>query len=222
MARLVAHKFRRRAHRRGDPGDARRGAQAVPAVRGAFEQEPGSVLACPQDKAPLRTEVTVIGGVSRIRRVSKAGIVYPVNDLYTDLVPSSRGSKAIGLEELGEELLEAFETRAQTLLFRSPLTSFLYERGWREGFKNAGFPGIEAEFAEVSEFFAPARGGIVVDMSCGSGLMTRRLVKSGAYARVFALDYSESMLRETARRAREEGLLGGAGQAEATRLELCR
>ena len=88
-----------------------------------------------------------------------------MNDLYTDLVPSSRGSKAIGLEELGEELLEAFETRAQTQLFRSPLTSFLYERGWREGFKNAGFPGIEAEFAEVSEFFAPARGGIVVDMS---------------------------------------------------------
>ena len=44
--------------------------------------------------------------------------------------------------------------------------------------------------------------------------MTRRLVKSGAYARVFALDYSESMLRETARRAREENVLES--------LELCR
>jgi SAM-dependent methyltransferase len=76
--------------------------------------------------------------------------------------------------------------------------------GWRQNFKNAGFPGIDAEFAEVSEFFAPANGGTVVDMSCGSGLMTRRLVTSGAYERVLALDYSESMLRETARRIAEE------------------
>lgn len=41
-------------------------------------------------------------------------------------------------------------------------------------------------------------------MSCGSGLMTRRLVRSAAYRRVLALDYSEAMLTETARRVREE------------------
>ena len=57
----------------------------------------------------------------------------------------------------------------------------------------------------IAAFFKPvASGGTVVDMSCGSGLMTRRLVNSGAYARVIALDYSESMLTETARRIEEE------------------
>lgn len=86
--------------------------------------------------------------------------------------------------------------------------------------------------------------GTVVDLSCGSGLMTRRLVrpmihasipnlhasvhpsicadaspapspapffpslqvKSGRFSRVIAADYSESMLRETARRFRVEGM----------------
>ena len=117
--------------------------------------------------------------------------------------------------QLGGELQDAWASRVQSQLFRSPFTAFLYERGWRDNFKRAGFPGIEAEFKEVSEFFAPAAGGVVVDMSCGSGLMTRRLVKSGAYARVLALDYSEAMLRETARRVREEEVATDA-------LTLCR
>ena len=45
--------------------------------------------------------------------------------------------------------------------------------------------------------------------------MTRRLVKSGEYGRVFALDYSEAMLRETARRVAEEKVSTDA-------LTLCR
>ena len=47
-------------------------------------------------------------------------------------------STAAGLED-------AWSTRVQTGLFRSPLTSFLYERGWRDNFKRAGFPGIDKE-----------------------------------------------------------------------------
>lgn len=98
-------------------------------------------------------------------------------------------------------------TRVQTGTFRSPFTAFLYERGWRQQFKRAGFPGIDKEYEEVREWFAPsATNGVVVDMSCGSGLMTRRLLKSGDYRRVLALDYSEAMLRETARRIREESV----------------
>ena len=71
---------------------------------------------------------------------------------------------------------------------------------WRQGFERAGFPGIDVEFAEVKRFFAfaeaeagaeagadtgagaGAEGGVVVDMSCGSGLMTRRLATC-AYGR---------------------------------------
>jgi ubiquinone/menaquinone biosynthesis C-methylase UbiE len=125
--------------------------------------------------------------------------------VYADLTPTSGRSAPLSLSELIDEIQDAWGSRVQTGLFRSPFTSFLYERGWRQNFQNAGFPGIEKEFVEVSDFFAPvATGGVVVDMSCGSGLMTRRLLNSGNYRRVVALDYSESMLTETARRIREE------------------
>jgi replicative DNA helicase len=50
------------------------------------------------------------------------------------------------------------------------------ERGWRQNFRNAGFPGIDKEFEELNEFTKGVQGGVIVDMSCGSGLMTRRLV----------------------------------------------
>jgi ubiquinone/menaquinone biosynthesis C-methylase UbiE len=64
------------------------------------------------------------------------------------------------------------------------------------------------EFKEVVSFFAPrqAPGSVVLDLSCGSGLMTRRLVKSGLYSRVLAADLSPSMLGETALRFDREGL----------------
>ena len=96
--------------------------------------------------------------------------------VYADLLPSS-GKLESGLtpEELLQEVKDAWASRTKTQLFRSPLVSYLYERGWRQGFKNAGFPGIDVEFEEVKSFFAEAEGGVVVDMSCGSGLMTRRL-----------------------------------------------
>ncbi len=43
-----------------------------------------------------------------------------------------------------------------TELFRSPLISFAYERGWRQGFALAGFPGVDKEY-EMGEWQA-ARG----------------------------------------------------------------
>ena len=176
-------------------------------LKAAFNQPADAVLACPSTKAPLVTERSVIGTVERTFKLSTdEGVRYPTNAVYADLLPSAgrTESSAISTEELVQELRDAWGSRTKTQLFRSPLISFLYERGWREGFKNAGFPGIDAEFAEVDEFFGPAAGGVVVDMSCGSGLMTRRLASSGKYGRVLALDYSESMLGETRRRLREE------------------
>ena len=63
-------------------------------------------------------------------------------------------------------------------LFTSPSVSFAYERGWRQGFAAAGFPGADAEFELANEYFEPAierrrRGGgegsVLVDMSCATG-----------------------------------------------------
>uniref|UniRef100_A0A5B7AIB8 Methyltransferase type 11 domain-containing protein n=1 Tax=Davidia involucrata TaxID=16924 RepID=A0A5B7AIB8_DAVIN len=84
----------------------------------------------------------------------------------------------------------------RTELFRSPLVSFLYERGWRQNFNRSGFPGPDEEFKMAQEYFKSAEGGILVDVSCGSGLFSRKFAKSETYSRVVALDFSENMLRQ--------------------------
>lgn len=84
-----------------------------------------------------------------------------------------------------------------TELFRNPNVSFVYERGWRQGFAWAGFPGVEREYDMAMEYLRPAQGELLVDMSCGSGLFTRRFARSGKFKGVIAADYSESMLRQT-------------------------
>ena len=38
-------------------------------------------------------------------------------------------------------------------LFRTPLVAYLYERGWRQNFDTAGFPGIDKEFEMAMDFF---------------------------------------------------------------------
>jgi len=132
--------------------------------------------------------------------------VRPAGDLfYADLVSHN----PIGLEELRSQVAaELFSVLSmQTGIFRSPVMAFAYERGWRQNFEAMGFPGPDAEFEEVQRFFAPVeQGGKIVDLSCGSGLMSRRLVGSGRYERVLALDYSEEMLKETSRRFSAQGL----------------
>lgn len=56
-------------------------------------------------------------------------------------------------------------------LFTSPAVSFAYERGWRQGFAQAGFPGADTEYQMAKDYFAPAvaESSIVVDMSCATG-----------------------------------------------------
>lgn len=90
-------------------------------------------------------------------------------------------------------------------LFTNPSVSFAYERGWRQGFAAAGFPGANAEAQMAMDYFAPVvaisnPSSVVVDMSCATGLFTRRLAKSGNYGRVLGCDYSDSMLTEARRR----------------------
>ena len=171
-----------------------------------------AVLACPSTKAPLQNENTVISSVVRSFKVSAEGVRYPANEVYTDLLPTSgkTAGSTLAPEQLLDEVREAWASRTKTQLFRSPFTAYLYERGWRQNFERAGFPGIDEEFAEVQTFFAPAQGGVVVDMSCGSGLMTRRLATCD-FGRLLALDYSEAMLAETGRR-----LAGKPGQGGST------
>ena len=64
---------------------------------------------------------------------------------------------------------------------------------------------VEEEFYLAAGFFNKA--DVLVDMSCGSGLFTRRFDKSSLYKRVIAWDYSLSMLYETRRRLEAERTL---------------
>jgi len=85
-----------------------------------------------------------------------------------------------------------------TATFESPVVASVYERGWRQSFARAGFPGPDAEFERALAWLRPvAEGQAVVDVSCGSGLFTRRFVACGTFSKVIALDYSESMLQQT-------------------------
>lgn len=95
-----------------------------------------------------------------------------------------------GIKEYEEFLPTGIE------LFRSPFVSFVYERGWRQGFSRSGFPGPDEEVRLAQEFLKSTVGGVLVDASCGSGLFSRRFAKSNAYSAVIALDFSENMLRQ--------------------------
>ncbi|KAL1308510.1 hypothetical protein HN51_050470 [Arachis hypogaea] len=109
---------------------------------------------------------------------------YSSKDTYLDLTVTS------GLRDYSEV------QPARTELFRSPLVSFLYERGWRQNFRQSGFPGPDEEFRVAQEYFESSKGGLLVDVSCGSGLFSRKFAKSGSYSGVVALDFSENMLRQ--------------------------
>mmetsp|Transcript_5665 Transcript_5665/g.14147 ORF Transcript_5665/g.14147 Transcript_5665/m.14147 type:complete len:393 (-) Transcript_5665:49-1227(-) len=107
---------------------------------------------------------------------------------------------------LGDEESEYIPMRD---LFTSPSVSFAYERGWRQGFAAAGFPGPDVEAQMAINYFAPVvalakPSSVVVDMSCATGLFTRRLAKSGNYGRVLGCDYSDSMLTEARRRIKAD------------------
>ncbi|CAB4267128.1 unnamed protein product [Prunus armeniaca] len=108
------------------------------------------------------------------------------NQTHIDLTTAS------GSKKYGESM------PVSTELFRTPLVSFLYERGWRQSFSVwGGFPGPEKEFELIKDFLKPVLGGNIIDASCGSGLFSRLFAKSGLFSLVVALDYSENMLKQT-------------------------
>ena len=107
-------------------------------------------------------------------------------------------------------------------LFTSPTVSYLYERGWRQGFTQAGFPGVDTESIMAYDYLEPALtggngifagNGILVDMSCATGLFTRKFLRRSLMndavqqqqqppiiRRLIGADYSDAMLREARQR----------------------
>ena len=115
---------------------------------GLFRERRDDVLSCPVSLAPLNSSTSVYGGVARVDyRCSEFGTRYGTRGpggAYVDLTPADDGAQAPWWS-----LRRSRAERVQTDLFRLPTISFAYERGWRQNFERAGFPGIDAEFDEV-------------------------------------------------------------------------
>ncbi|KDP30197.1 hypothetical protein JCGZ_16979 [Jatropha curcas] len=145
-------------------------------------------FACPICYEPLIRKGPPGFNLSAIYRsgfkCKKCNKTYTSKDKYLDLT----------ITAAMKEYTEVKPARSE--LFRSPLVSFLYERGWRQNFNRSGFPGPDEEFKMAQEYFKQAEGGLLVDVSCGSGLFSRKFAKSGTYSKVIALDFSENMLRQ--------------------------
>eukprot|EP00567_Pseudictyota_dubia_P007923 CAMPEP_0197456072 /NCGR_PEP_ID=MMETSP1175-20131217/42430_1 /TAXON_ID=1003142 /ORGANISM="Triceratium dubium, Strain CCMP147" /LENGTH=419 /DNA_ID=CAMNT_0042990089 /DNA_START=24 /DNA_END=1283 /DNA_ORIENTATION=+ len=148
-----------------------------------------------------------------------AGVSNAANSLRVFIPPPIRSAMATAGLMVSEDYVPMRD------LFTSPSVSFAYERGWRQGFAAAGFPGPDKEAELVREFFEPVTIGAgpstVVDMSCATGLFTRRLAKSCEYDRVIGCDFSESMLLEARRRIRADPELRNQGLSS-SRLDLVR
>jgi hypothetical protein len=100
-------------------------ASASPSASTRNQQGEDPVLACPVSLQPLRPEVRLAGHFGEIRTlVTPSGeFRYPTTPAFLDLVPSEDRRMELGA------LVSSIKPMQD--LFRSPLTSFLYERGWR-------------------------------------------------------------------------------------------
>ena len=168
--------------------------------------------------APLACPVSLtlldVRGASR-----ESGLQYAVTDGVWDLTLGAAVNVSEAATPSISDLARSFLPRELrgliptssylgTSTFETPQVAFAYERGWRDSFKRAGFPGPDEEFALARAKLLPhASGKVLVDASCGSGLFTRRFAKSGEYGCVVALDFSDAMLRQARQFAVDESLL---------------
>ena len=65
---------------------------------------------------------------------------------------------------------------------------------------------MDKEYAEAEALFLQTDAKRVLDMSCASGFMMRRFLRSGKFTSVLGADLSPNMLREARRRCQAEGL----------------
>lgn len=148
-----------------------------------------NILACPICYEPFiwngATRLSVDSAPDTSFQCGSCRKVYSGNETHLNLTVVS------GANVYGESM------PASTEIFRTPVVSFLYERGWRQTFSFlGGFPGPEKEFDMMKDYLKPVLGASIVDASCGSGLFSRLFAKSGLFSLVVALDFSENMLRE--------------------------
>lgn len=130
------------------------------------------------------------------KQCPSCSIPIPRNSSYTDLTATPLSAPPAFQAFLNQ----LRQPRAQSMFQLTPVSG-VYERGWRDQFEVAGFPGIEKEYRMLQDFIP---SGTILDVSCGTALMARRLAVNPAYSRVVALDYSHAMLVEAAKLAAQD------------------
>eukprot|EP00899_Mesostigma_viride_P017395 jgi/Mesvir1/25657/Mv01874-RA.1 len=150
-------------------------------------------VACPICQKPI-ARLSPLGDPSAIRdfKCKPCRRTFKGSNGYADLTISSQ------MKSYSETSVP------RSSLFSSPIISYVYERGWRQSFAWAGFPGADEEFKAAMAFFEPVHGGKLLDLSCGSGLFARRFAKSGKFSDVVASDLSGSMLQQAGEFMRED------------------
>lgn len=121
------------------------------------------IYVCPSSLTSLKRSKRFYG------LVTKSFFVNPDTETTYDIIPDGYYDLTIKEETekpiWSQNLRESFNSR----FFQTKFISSIYERGYRQNFERAGFPGIDKEFDEASTFFDAANAKTVLDLSCGSG-----------------------------------------------------
>lgn len=93
---------------------------------------------------------------------------------YVDFHPNLIENKVTFLQDKSERFItQLFDNSVFPWFYENLLSTF-----WKMGLR--GFGGIERESQQVLEFFGKDLE-VVMDLSCGTGIMTRNLIKSQFY-----------------------------------------
>ena len=92
--------------------------------------------------------------VGEVTTKEESSASFPNNALTEGVVKSLRGFIPPPLASILSErgILPGDEYVTMRDMFTSPSVSFAYERGWRQSFSNAGFPGADKEYEMVTIF----------------------------------------------------------------------
>lgn len=175
------------------------------------------IYACPESLQPLK-KIQRFYGVSKKTYFESISTLnddnYRNSNTYTyPIIPCQYYDLTIPEEVNRPIYQQSIREIFNTNFFQTTLISSIYERGYRQNFVNFGFPGIDKEFDEASDFFHSKTISnnstdtpVLLDLSCGSGFMTRKFIKSNETYRIISADFSPSMLKQTRKLIRRENL----------------
>ena len=100
--------------------------------------------------------------------------------------------------------------------FETKFGAYIYDKGYRQLFRTLGYPGADAEAALALDRLASigGEGGVLLDVSCGPGIITSRIAaKLTGFDTLVASDVSEAMTRRAAEQL--DGVESAAAAASA-------